>query len=337
MFRKNPEAIGEWSPEAVLLCARRQDEILDCADQMLRLGGRMVYSTCTFAPEEDEGAILRFLIRHPEYHVLEMPLVGGMERGKWAYLQFAFDAETVHAAETVKNDSDGAEIRAQIERTIRLWPHKLEGEGHFLAVLVKGEREFVRAAQGISDTTANKPTTSTKPVKSARMSSKGMTDRDLAPFLEFQKQHLTKPLFTDRTRFLRFGEHLYVLPDGAPAIDGLKVLRPGLELGTFKKDRFEPAHALAHALKMTDAVNTLDLPAESAEVKEYLNGQSLRIDADTAAPSGSAVPDACRLTLTNPKAPWVLTCVDGFPLGWSKYAGGILKNHYPKGLRKNTT
>ena len=304
MFRKNPEAIEEWSPEAVLLCARRQDEILDCANQMLRPGGRMVYSTCTFAPEEDEGAILRFLIRHPEYHVLEMPLSEGMTHGKWEYLQDAFDAETLKAAETVENDRADAALRAQIERTIRLWPHKLEGEGHFVAVLIKGERE----------TQTNPADRTVRATKAA----KPMTDRDLDSFLEFRKQHLVKPLFTDRTRFLRFGDHLYVLPEGAPAIDGLKVLRPGLELGIFKKDRFEPAHALAHALKMTDAVNTLDLPADSAEVKEYLNGQSLRIDAEA-------------------KAPWVLTCVDGFPLGWSKYAGGILKNHYPKGLRKNTT
>ena len=299
MFRKNPEAIGEWSPEAVALCAKRQDEILECAHEMLRYGGRLVYSTCTFAPDEDEGTILRFLSKHPEYHVIAVPLAEGMEHGKWEYLQCAFDEETVRAAREAEERRD-VDYREGIERTVRLWPHKVEGEGHFLAVLVKGERETQTTPLDCSARTAK--------------AAKAMAERDPVSFLEFQKQHLVKPLFEDRTRFLRFGEHLYYLPEGAPALDGLKVLRPGLELGTFKKDRFEPAHALAHYLKMTDAVNTLDLPADSTEVKEYLNGQSLRIDADV-------------------KSPWVLTCVDGFPLGWSKYAGGSFKNHYPKGLR----
>ena len=87
MFRKNEEACDEWSLENVQLCAARQDEILDCADVMLRPGGRLVYSTCTFAPVENEGSVARFLERHPEYRIVETQVYDGMTQGvpAWAY------------------------------------------------------------------------------------------------------------------------------------------------------------------------------------------------------------------------------------------------------------
>ena len=81
MFRKNEEACSEWSPENVTMCAERQDEILDYAAQMLAVGGRLVYSTCTFAPEEDEGSVSRFLKRHPEFSVVPVEYRDGMEAG----------------------------------------------------------------------------------------------------------------------------------------------------------------------------------------------------------------------------------------------------------------
>ena len=108
MFRKNEEACEQWSTQNVELCAHRQDEILDCAASMLAGGGRLVYSTCTFAPAEDEGSIGRFLKRHPEFYVEEVPLAEGMSHGL-----------------------------GELSATIRLWPHKLRGEGHYVAVLRK--------------------------------------------------------------------------------------------------------------------------------------------------------------------------------------------------------
>ena len=118
MFRKHEEACSEWSPENVELCAKRQDNVLDKAAAMLKKGGRLVYSTCTFAPQEDEGSVARFLLRHPEFSIKEAHRYDGMEPGRpdWA------------GTEPVP---DG------MEKTIRLWPHKLHGEGHFLAVLEK--------------------------------------------------------------------------------------------------------------------------------------------------------------------------------------------------------
>lgn len=104
MFRKEEAAITDWSEENVEMCARRQAEILDCAAAMLRPGGRLVYSTCTFAPQEDEEAVEAFLARHPE-----------------------FEAEPVNAP-WFQESRPGM---------YRLWPHKLLGEGHFAAVLRK--------------------------------------------------------------------------------------------------------------------------------------------------------------------------------------------------------
>ncbi len=108
MFRKNADACGQWSAENVRLCAGRQDEILDCAAGMLKEGGRLVYSTCTFAPEEDEGSICRFLERHPEFGLEQPVRFPGMERGNplWCGQESA---------------------NGEIEKTIRLWPHRLRG------------------------------------------------------------------------------------------------------------------------------------------------------------------------------------------------------------------
>jgi NOL1/NOP2/sun family putative RNA methylase len=104
MFRKEEAAVTDWSQETVEMCARRQAEILHSAARMLKPGGRLVYSTCTFAPEEDEGAVAAFLEAHPE-----------------------FEPEIIEAPWFVPVENGGH----------RLWPHKLLGEGHFAAVLRK--------------------------------------------------------------------------------------------------------------------------------------------------------------------------------------------------------
>lgn len=72
MFKKEPNAIPEWSTQNVALCAERQAKILNSADKMLCGGGRLVYSTCTFSPEEDEGQIESFLKTHPQYRLIKM-------------------------------------------------------------------------------------------------------------------------------------------------------------------------------------------------------------------------------------------------------------------------
>ena len=112
---------------------------------------------------------------------------------------------------------------------------------------------------------------------------------------------------------ISFGEQLYLSPEKGPGLNGMTVLRPGLHLGTVKKERFEPSHALALAIGTDDVNFSYDIDSGSQEAMQFIGGQSLRV-------SG----------LQNG---WYLITTDGYSLGWAKYAGGTLKNHYPKGLR----
>lgn len=285
MFRKNEDAQTEWSPQNVRLCADRQDEILDCAADMLRPGGRLVYSTCTFAPDENEGSIARFLGRHPEFELLEVPVEEGMSRGepKWG----------IYRTDAWRAGADEEPALMELGRTIRLFPHKIKGEGHYAAVLQKaGASEALRKTSGCCG------------------EEKGISDKECKEYIQFCEEALkTKPA----GKLLLFGEQLYLMPQDMPSLRGLKVLRPGLHLGTLKKNRFEPSHALALALTPDEVVHTCNLSADSREIAGYLGGQTFPYDGEKG---------------------WYLIAVDGYSIGWGKLAGGVMKNHYPKGLRK---
>ena len=271
MFRKNEDACTEWSLENVALCAKRQDEILDEAASMLRPGGRLVYSTCTFAPAENEGSISRFLERHSDFGIIPVEKKAGMSNG---------------VPDWIENPAK------DIEQTIRLWPHKLKGEGHYLAVL---QKEGIHTDDRCGTISLQQP----------------MKEKDCKECIEFLEQFVPK---IQPKNLFAFGEQIYQMPEQMPDIAGLKVLRPGLHLGTRKKNRFEPAHALALALSKEDVRYSFDLSSESNENRAYLNGQTLS---------------------HNGEKGWYLITVDGYSIGWGKLAGGIIKNHYPKGLRKN--
>lgn len=268
MFRKNENAGEEWSPENVQLCALRQREILDLAAEMLKPGGRLVYSTCTFAPDENEGSVSAFLAEHKEFRPVTLPANPfAPGRGDW-----------------IEDPAAG------IENTCRLWPHKIKGEGHFLAVLEK---------EGTLDPT---------PVSGLYGFEKGLGKKDLQPLEQFCKENrLPMP----QGVFLRFGDQIYVAMENCPALKKLTVLRPGLHLGTLKKDRFEPSHSWALSLKKEEVTYVWNLTA--AQAAEYINGQTFPAEGEKG---------------------WYLICVDGYSLGWGKLAGGMMKNHYPKGLRK---
>lgn len=265
MFRKNEEACGEWSPANVQLCADRQDGILDCADGMLRPGGRLVYSTCTFSLAENEGSIARFLERHPEYQLIAVKKYDGLSEGG-------------------------------LKHTVRLFPHRIKGEGHFFAVLQKsGEiknKRLLFPANGLQ---------------------KGICIKDVPEFAQFQQETLHTALVQDAEDcLLRFGDQIYRIPKDMPSLKGLKVLRAGLHLGTLKKNRFEPAHALALALEKEDVKRSVELINDDA-AKAYLKGMTLNYNGEKG---------------------WYLMTYQGYSIGWGKLAGQVMKNHYPKGLRR---
>ena len=278
MFRKEEAAVTDWSEEAVEMCSRRQQEILASAAKMLAPGGRLVYSTCTFAPSENEGTVSRFLENHEDFSLISVD-------APW----FA-----PGRPEWTENPAEG------LEQTFRLWPHKLRGEGHYAAVLekrtpcVKGAAEQSEAG-GLS----------TPPSRQSRDTSPctGEAEKVLA---KFRKEH---GLDLPKGKLIAFGQSLFLAPEELPDLRGLKVLRPGLELGEVKKDRFEPAHAWALWLKTAKSV--ADFPADSPEIAKYLRGEAIQ---------GS-------------QTGWTLLTVDGLSLGWVKGSGGTLKNHFPKALR----
>lgn len=282
MFRKNEEACGEWSLENVQLCAARQDEILDCADLMLRPGGRLVYSTCTFAPAENEGSIERFLARHTEYRIVEAPFYEGMTQGvpKWAHYG---------EKEDVTSGID------DLRHTVRLFPHLLKGEGHYLAVLEKAG-EVPDSYQGYL----------------VNGTQKGIRIKEVKEFWQFCQEALKTTILEDsQDSLLLFGDQLYLMPKDMPSVKKLKVLRPGLHLGTLKKNRFEPSHALALALTSMEVRHSMELGDDNA--RAYLNGMTINCDGEKG---------------------WYLLTYMGYSIGWGKLAGQVMKNHYPKGLRK---
>lgn len=449
MFRKNEDAVTNWSPENVRLCADRQDEILDNAASMLAPSGRLVYSTCTFAPDEDEGTIYRFLMRHPEFRVVEVPLYEGMDHGdpSWALIDTGDESTwtlPIDNATDIQNDKEplskeyqdevivnkddiNEKALSQLTNCIRLWPHHLKGEGHFLAVLervnensdsvvivkdskeagektVKGEGQeadektvnsegpeadekivngkgqktceksisdihfkgplvtycpggFQRgikieqrksidsSCEGIdsgdsADTTASggeearninsadKKSKKKIKAKDRRLMDKnagraqnkalkGGSDLELAKKLwdEFSSEVLSGSGM-DRLygTLFTFGENVYLSPFLMPSTDRLKVMRPGLHLGTMKKGRFEPSHSLALFLRKEDVKKSHDYPSDSKEIKDFTSGLSLTASLDNG---------------------WYLILTDGCSLGWAKSDGRRLKNHYPKGLRIN--
>ena len=261
MFRKEEAAVNDWSDATVAMCAARQTEILSSAARMLKPGGRIVYSTCTFSPEENEGVVSRFLHEHPDFSVAEV-------KAPW----FA-----PGRPDWISDPAEG------LDRTFRLWPHRLRGEGHFAAVLSHDVR-------GGGETPA--------PQRAGNLPS------PVRCFLEENGIRLPDGMP------ISFGETYFWAPRELPALDGLHVLRAGLELGEVRKGRFLPAHALALWLK--EFPQSVALSAESAELAAYLRGETLR----------------------RPLAGWTLVRVDDYSLGWAYGADGVLKNHYPKGLRR---
>lgn len=301
MFRKNENAGEEWSPENVEQCAARQDGILDCAVAMLRPGGRLVYSTCTFAPQEDEGSVSRLLGRHSEMEILvPAQCLTGSDRAEadCPAEKDCLDAWGFAPGRPDWIDAAGESQSPDIDKTLRLWPHRLRGEGHYLAVMQKGG---IQAAGE---------------VRSLYGTERGIPEKECREYLDFAADTLTE---RPEGIYLRFGDQLYLAPEDMPALRGLHVLRPGLHLGTLKKNRFEPSHALALALSPGEVRRCCPVCASIA--------QPNNMPAATAYLGGQTFP------YTGEKG-WYLITVDGYSLGWGKLAGGIMKNHYPRGLRK---
>lgn len=266
MFRKDPAVMKYYEQNGVEYYHNIQKNIIRNAAKMLKPGGMLLYSTCTFSPEENEGTIQYLLQECPEFSVIPVKEQQAFSHGR---------PEWVNGPEELKN-------------AVRIWPHKSEGEGHFAALLKKAD-------DGSRFENAYK-------YKTVKLSD------DTREFLS--KLGIEIPM--ERLEFHE--DRLYLLPEYVPELKGLHILRCGLFLGEEKKKRFEPSQALANALKAVEYGETIDFSIQDERVIKYLKGETITIEDET-------------------KKGWQLVCVDGFPLGWGKANGGILKNKYLAGWR----
>lgn len=289
MFRKNQLAINQWHKDFPKELATLQKEILIEALKMLKPGGQIVYSTCTFSPEEDEQTISWLLKTYPELILLKIdkPSESHISDGvpEWS------DKQYTDGRVEISNTSD----QKILLNTARLWPHKLQGEGHFVAKLQKEHSE-----------TDLKPNKAIKKLESSNLSNSQKRLLD-----EFFVSTMTN-FEVDYQRLVLFGDRLYMAPEDTPNLNGMKILRLGLEIGVFKKNRFEPSHALALAFSPQKFKQQFNLNED--DWVKYVHGDVLR-------------------TKQRLNKGWILVTANENGVGWGKFVDGQIKNFFPKGLR----
>lgn len=273
MFRKDRKMVKAWEEHGPEFFANIQKSIILQAASMLKPGGMLLYSTCTFDGRENEQVIEHLLDRCPEFHIVPMEGYEGFCNGH---------------PEIAKSN------RPELIDTVRIFPHKMEGEGHYLALLQKGEA----AETAVS-------------VHRKGGRGKGRLPEELENFLK----DVSVPF--DIGRMDIRGERVYYMPEGLPDVRGIRFLRTGLLLGELKKNRFAPSQALAMYLKKEEYEKTIDLSAEDERIFRYLKGETL---------------DVSDFFEDRDKG-WYLVCVDSYPLGWGKLSNGTLKNKYLPGWR----
>ena len=276
MFRKQSNMVTAWENNGVDLFVGLQRSILKEAVTMLKPGGRIIYSTCTFSPEENEQSIEYLLSLDDSLSLVELPTFDGWDEGHpdWG-------------------KTDNVELR----KCRRLWPHKVKGEGHFVAMVEKKV-----SAKSLESVEATKP----------YIFSKTKLSPEAKDFIE----SLSYPFDINRMDILK--DKVYYIPEHMPDVKGLRILRCGLLMGEMKKNRFEPSQALSMFLKKDEFDNVLSLPCNDDRVLKYLKGETIELTYDE---------------IESLKDGFVLICVDGYPLGFGKNLRGVIKNKYLPGWR----
>ncbi|MEK4465429.1 MULTISPECIES: RsmB/NOP family class I SAM-dependent RNA methyltransferase [unclassified Paenibacillus] len=317
MFRKDEDMVKQWDSGTPAKYAAMQRDILRSAATALAPGGTLVYSTCTFATEENEEIISEFISEHPQFSVITVGGTGSFAPGF-----------------------------GELSGTARLWPHKVKGEGHFMAVLqhvgpkVSAE-ERDQAEVKLSAVTRNTNKKGTAHIKSAnkpearrgkegKFSNKSAAgaergrqgsgeEQALAAYGDFIKDQLGwepkgYPIF--------FGDHLYISPLPKERLNGLKAIRPGWYVGHVRNGRFIPGHPMATALHPEESCRSVSLSSTSNEAISYLKGETLLISQERLS-----------IKIGTTQKGYVLVCIDGYSAGWGKWQDGVLKNEYPAGWR----
>ncbi len=264
MMRKEEAAVAEWSESNVLMCAQRQQEILENAVKLLKNGGYIIYATCTFSLEENEMTVDTFLNNHPDFEIVKPT-----------------DRVIENSVEGISFDGCKCE---NISYCRRFYPHKNKGEGQFVAVL----HNTLQPTEKRKEKTLKLP----------------KIDETIYKFLDDTLECYDKINVT-----LYNGNPVYFTPD-FPVKDGA-AFSCGITIGELKKNYILPHHQFFMGLGKLFK-RKINLTLEDERLRKYLHGEEIPVTC----PNG-----------------WAVVTVDGAPLGGGKAVNGVLKNHYPKGLR----
>lgn len=258
MFRKVHSIAKNWEQYGSQYYADIQRTVLPSAVKMLKPGGMMIYSTCTFSKLEDEDSISFILENNPDMELIE---------------------------------------------SHKLFPHKIKGEGHFVALLHKKDTEEKNLKNDDRQGNERQKCRINQYDPKVRSKYKKISDEafDFFESIGFK---------IDVSRLWVNEDRINMLPEDAPDLSRLRVLRTGLFLGEMKKGRFEPSQSLALALKAEEYPNVLDLKLDDDRVVRYLKCESIDVE------DGEVNDGYC------------LVAVDGYPLGWGKVDKGRFKNKY---------
>ena len=288
MFRKNELAISEWSPENVTMCAERQREILGNVAKCVARGGRLIYSTCTFSLEENEMNVAWFLDNFEDFELCSV-------------------RSELEAVTSSGICIDGCEY--DMTKTRRFYPHVSKGEGQFIAVMKRADRDLDLPPEQTGKKDKKKKTPQVK------------RSKEEVELLEEASAFLSENLERDfaldaKYELVALGGKAYLKPE--IHLPPFGVFAAGVCVGEMIGRRFAPHHQLFSAFGQS-FLRRVVLKYDDAEALNYLKGLEISV--------------ADKLEASGKKDGWAAVIVDGCSLGGGKISGGVCKNHYPKGLR----
>lgn len=299
MFRRSPAAREAWTEAGVERHAELQRRLVAAAADLVRPGGRLVYSTCTFDPRENEAVVLWLLARRPDLELEPLDLPGTADAAPFG-----------------------------LPGAARLWPHRSPGDGHFVARLRRAaDAAGAPAGVGARGGSAGRRRAHGRPGRSG--SGRGeraagtLDPATRTAWDAFAAEHLAPGWSAAALegRLARYGERLLLLPERFRPLPGVHVLRAGLHLADVRasgqRAELRPAHALALAPSLAQGAWSgprLELSGDDGALESYRQGGAF---------AAAGVPDG-----------YALVTHGGFALGWAACRGGTARSLLPRGLRR---
>jgi len=365
MFGRHVAAAADWSPAHVAGCAARQRPLLDAARALAQPGGLLVYSTCTFNPEENERVVAAYLAAHPD-DTLE-DAVGRVPGASPGRPDLATLEERMAGVDLTLGRLDGSDIGGALTRCVRLWPHRTVGMGHFVAAI------RVSVASVGEDNWTGTTQARIRPIARASDRARGMQTGDslarkspggagvppvpaLTPGRASSAASATRPQMTPDLlradgRSRRGTDEAGTTADDIAAVGSLiAAVAPGLpDLARGRVTiRGDVAYllplnvppelagvALAPGLQVAERRGRTWRPAHALAMALYPGQATRAIALDEAAALTFLAGHPVAITIGNPAHPdgLALAAWRGYPLGWGRARDGVLTSLLPKGLR----